>query len=364
MDLINIKNLTMDYGEGPVLQNINLDVGKGDIVFLIGGSGCGKSTLLRCINRLITPVSGEILIKGEDILRPDADIDRIRRNMAMVFQSFNLFSHLNVIENLILAPMKVLNKPQDEAIADAQELLKRVGMAGRENTMPGKLSGGQKQRIAIARALAMHPDVILFDEPTSALDPTMVDEVKAVISDLCSEGQTSVIVTHDMSFARNTATKVVFLAEKGIYEEGKPGELFNDPKKPLTRRFLFHSRILERSLSSDSVDIYALASDIRRFITRFQYDNKHDRLISIICDEFIYPIFNAGENTPRRMNMRLICSETSRSHSFLFSFPELNINPLSEVFIDKLNLRLLKHNSSILISKKKEDGGYEVYIQM
>ncbi|WP_197027943.1 amino acid ABC transporter ATP-binding protein [Butyrivibrio sp. WCE2006] len=364
MDLINIKNLTMDYGQGIILNDINLDVAKGETVFLIGGSGCGKSTLLRCINRLITPTAGEIYINGENILKPDADIDKIRRSMAMVFQSFNLFSHLNVIENLILAPMKVLNKSKEEAIEDARQILKRVGMSGRENSMPEWLSGGQKQRIAIARALAMHPDVILFDEPTSALDPTMVGEVKAVISDLCNEGQTSVIVTHDMNFARNTATKVVFLAEKGIYEQGEPIEFFDKPKKVLTKKFLYNSRMLERSFESDTIDILALASELRKFISRFQNDSNHDKLISTICDEFLYPIFNAGEKAPVSMDMRLICSETSRSHYLMFGFPDLDIDPLSDTFIDELNLKILEHQSSLIMSKKRDDVGYDVCIQM
>jgi ABC-type polar amino acid transport system ATPase subunit len=364
MDLISIRNMTMDYGNGPILENINLNVAKGETVFLIGGSGCGKSTLLRCINKLITPVSGEILINGENILNPDADIDQIRRSMAMVFQSFNLFSHLNIIENIILAPMKVLKKPQDEAIKEAQELLNRVGMGGRENDMPNRLSGGQKQRIAIARALAMHPDVILFDEPTSALDPTMVDEVKAVISDLCNEGQTSVIVTHDMSFARNTASKVVFLAEKGIYEEGSPKDIFDNPQKSLTKKFLYHARMFEMHIEADSLDIYALATDMRKFISRFEYDSKHDKLIEVVCDELLHPVFDSADKAPKSADVRVVCSETGRNHSLFVAFPDMTEDPLSDAYIDELNLKILEHNSPVVMSKKLDETGYEVYIQM
>ena len=363
MNLISIKNLTMDYGDGIVFKDVSLDVAKGETLFIIGGSGCGKSTLLRCINRLITPTSGEIYINGEDILKEDSDIDRIRRCMGMVYQSFNLFSHLNVLENVILAPMKVLGKSQGEAVAQAKELLERVGMIGRATAMPSQLSGGQKQRVAIARALAMSPDVILFDEPTSALDPTMVDEVEAVISDLCNGGMTSIIVTHDMTFARNTGSRVIFLAEKGIYEEGTPEEIFDDPKKTLTKQFLYHSRMLEKHLEAASADLYDLAGEMRRFMARFRYDSDHDRLISVVIDELLYPIFHAGENTPKSADLRLIASETGRNHSLIVTFPVIAEDPLGELFIDELNLKLLEHHSQIIMSKKTGDHSYDVYIQ-
>ena len=227
--MITIRNLTKRFEGNTILKNVNLEVKKGDSVVIIGGSGCGKSTLLRCINRLIVPDEGEILIDGQNILAKDADVDAIRRKMGMVYQSFNLFSHLNILENVILAPMKVAGMSRSDAVDLAKQLLKRVGMSGRENAMPSELSGGQKQRVAIARTLAMHPQVVLFDEPTSALDPTMVDEVESVIRDLVSEGMTSVLVTHEMRFAKSVASKVIFLAEKGIYEQGTPEQVAENP---------------------------------------------------------------------------------------------------------------------------------------
>ena len=363
MSLISIKNLTMDYGDGIVFKDVSFDVAKGEAVFIIGGSGCGKSTLLRCINRLITPVSGEVYINGEDILKADSDIDRIRRSMGMVYQSFNLFTHLNVLENIILAPMKVLGKSQDEAIRQAKELPERVGMTGRETAMPSQLSGGQKQRVAIARALAMNPDVILFDEPTSALDPTMVDEVEAVISDLCNDGLTSLIVTHDMTFARNTASRVIFLAEGGIYEEGTPEEIFDNPRKPQTKRFLYHSRMFEKHIDASSMDLYDLAGEMRRFLARFQFDSEHEKLISVVVDELLNPVFHSKENTPKSADIRLIGSETGRNHSLFISFPEIVTDPLDVLFIDELNLKLLEHQIPIIMSKKQGEHSYEVYIQ-
>ena len=257
--MIQIKNLTKDYGNGPILENIDLEVKKGESVVIIGGSGCGKSTLLRCINHLVVPEKGEIWIDGENILAKGADIDAIRRKMGMVYQHFNLFSNLNILENIILAPMKVAGMNRTDAIAEAKRLLARVGMAGRETAMPGDLSGGQKQRVAIARTLAMHPQVILFDEPTSALDPTMVDEVESVVRSLVDEGMTSVLVTHEMRFAKKVATTVVFLAEKGIYEQGPPSQVFDHPQKLLTQRFLYRSRMLEK-IPAKSMRLYFLDS--------------------------------------------------------------------------------------------------------
>lgn len=179
--MIKIVNLTKDYGNGPILENVSLEINKGDSLVIIGGSGCGKSTLLRCINKLITPEKGEIYINGQNILDPSVNIDKLREKIGMVYQHFNLFSHLTILENIILAPTVVNKVDREVAIQEAKDLLKKVGLSGKENQYPSSLSGGQKQRVAIARTLAMHPDVILFDEPTSALDPTMVDEVENVI---------------------------------------------------------------------------------------------------------------------------------------------------------------------------------------
>ena len=200
--MIKVRGLSKSYDGNLIFENVSFDITKGSTTVIIGGSGCGKSTLLRCINRLETPDAGSIEIDGENILAPEANLDQIRRKLGMVYQSFNLFSHLNVMENMILAPMKVSGMSQSEAIRQAEELLALVGMENRRYHMPSQLSGGQKQRVAIARALAMKPEVMLFDEPTSALDPTMVDEVESVIRRLVDAGMTSMIVTHEMRFAK------------------------------------------------------------------------------------------------------------------------------------------------------------------
>lgn len=227
MSLISIKNLTMDYGDGIVFKDVSFDVAKGEAVFIIGGSGCGKSTLLRCINRLITPVSGEVYINGEDILKADSDIDRIRRSMGMVYQSFNLFTH----------------------------------------------------------------------------------------------------------------------------------------RKPQTKRFLYHSRMFEKHIDASSMDLYDLAGEMRRFLARFQFDSEHEKLISVVVDELLNPVFHSKENTPKSADIRLIESETGRNHSLFISFPEIVTDPLDVLFIDELYLKLLEHQIPIIMSKKQGEHSYEVYIQ-
>jgi polar amino acid transport system ATP-binding protein len=236
--MIQIKNIKKKYGKLEVLKDINLDIKKGEIVAILGPSGSGKSTLLRCINLLEQPNDGEIIFKENSILEKKCDINKIRQSIGMVFQNFNLFPNMSVLENIIMAPIKVKNITKEEAIKDAMELLNRVGLADKKDEYPNQLSGGQKQRIAIARALAMKPDVMLFDEPTSALDPEMVKEVLDVMKELANEGMTMAVVTHEIGFAREVANKVVFMDEGYILEEGSPKEIFYNPKHIRTKQFL------------------------------------------------------------------------------------------------------------------------------
>ena len=360
--MISIRNITKSFENGPILENVSLDINKGETIVIIGGSGCGKSTLLRCINKLNAPEKGEIYIDGENILDPNIDIDKVRRKMGMVFQHFNLFSHLNILENIILAPVEVNKIDREEAIAEAKQLLKRVGLSGKEYHMPSQLSGGQKQRVAIARTLAMHPEAILFDEPTSALDPTMVDEVETVIKDLVDEGMTSVIVTHEMRFARNVASRVVFLANKHIYEEGTPEEIFDHPQKPLTQRFLYRSRMFEKELFKESLDLYSLSSEMKKFLSSYQYSNEQLKLVSIIDDELLYPLFNHPKGVDSA-SVRLLCSDNSTSHMMQIYLPNLKSDPLKEPYLDELNINILEHFSHFIFSKPTEHG-YIVNIQM
>ncbi len=236
--MIQIKNINKKFGKLEVLKDISLNINKGEIVTILGPSGSGKSTLLRCINLLEEPNKGQIIFKGNDILDKKININEIRKNIGMVFQNFNLFPNMTILDNIILAPTKLNKINKEQAINEALVLLDRVGLLDKKDAYPDQLSGGQKQRIAIARALAMKPEVMLFDEPTSALDPEMVKEVLDVMKELAKEGMTMAVVTHEMGFAKEVATKVVFMDEGYIVEEGSPDQLFNNPKHTRTKQFL------------------------------------------------------------------------------------------------------------------------------
>ena len=236
--LIEVKNLSKKFHDKQVLKDISLNINRGDVVCLIGPSGSGKSTFLRCLNRLEEASSGEIFFEGTDICKQDVNIDLHRRKMGMVFQQFNLFPHMTVLQNLTIAPMKLQDVDREEAEAYALSLLEKVGLADRADEFPAKLSGGQQQRVAIVRALCMKPDVMLFDEPTSALDPEMVGEVLSVMKDLAEQKMTMVVVTHEMGFAREVANRVVLLDEGEFVEENSPSEFFTNPRSDRLKLFL------------------------------------------------------------------------------------------------------------------------------
>ncbi|MBE7033723.1 MAG: amino acid ABC transporter ATP-binding protein [Ruminococcaceae bacterium] len=235
---IEVKILHKNFKKLEVLKGINLSINEGEVVCVIGPSGSGKSTMLRCLNRLEEPTSGEIIVDGVDITKKKTNLNKVRENVGMVFQSFNLFSHLTAEKNIMLAPVELKKMSKAEAKERAAELLKMVGLEEKANSFPSQLSGGQQQRVAIARALAMKPDIMLFDEPTSALDPEMVGEVLAVMKQLAKDGMTMVVVTHEMGFAREVADRVVFMDEGVVLEEGTPDEIFSNPKHPRTIDFL------------------------------------------------------------------------------------------------------------------------------
>ena len=236
--MITVKNLRKSFGDIEVLTGIDEHISKGEVVVVIGPSGSGKSTFLRCLNLLETPTDGEIYIGDELINSKKADINKLRQKMGMVFQQFNLFPHLTIMENITLAPVKLKKMTKQEAIKKGEELLKRVGLSEKADAYPAQLSGGQKQRVAIARALAMQPEIMLFDEPTSALDPEMVGEVLDVMKDLANSGMTMIVVTHEMGFAREVGTRVLFMDQGIIMEQGEPGEIFSNPKNERTQNFL------------------------------------------------------------------------------------------------------------------------------
>ena len=240
--ILNIQHLSKSFGQHEVLKDIDFTVSKGDVTSIIGASGSGKSTLLRCVNLLETPTSGQILFHGEDMAGKHVNAPAYRAKVGMVFQSFNLFNNMTVLQNCMVGQEKVLKRSKEESKQHALLYLEKVGMLPYINAKPRQLSGGQKQRVAIARALAMDPEVLLFDEPTSALDPEMVGEVLSVMQQLAREGMTMLVVTHEMAFARDVSTRVVYMADGVIREEGSPAELFNNPQQQETRDFLSRFR--------------------------------------------------------------------------------------------------------------------------
>ena len=236
--MIKTEKLTKSFGDKQVLKGIDEQINSGEVVVIIGPSGSGKSTFLRCMNLLEEPTSGNVIFEGQEINKKGVDIDSIRTKMGMVFQGFNLFPHLTVLDNIMIGPQQVKKVPKDKAEAIARKLLTRMGMSEKADVYPQSLSGGQKQRIAIARALAMEPDMMLFDEPTSALDPEMVGEVLQVMKDLAMEGMTMVVVTHEMGFAKEVGDRILFMDDGQVMEQGTPDEIFNHPKSERTKDFL------------------------------------------------------------------------------------------------------------------------------
>ena len=263
--MIQVEHLRKAYPNVTPLLDVNFTVEKGEVISVIGPSGTGKSTLLRCINLLERPTSGKIIVNGEEITNPKCNMQKVRQQMGMVFQSFNLFSHIKILENIMLGPMKLLGTDRQTAADDGMRLLRMVGLEDKALAYPDELSGGQKQRVAIARALAMQPEIVLFDEPTSALDPTMVGEVLSVIRDLAEKGMTMMIVTHEMKFARDVSTRVFFMDQGILYEEGTPEEIFEHPQKENTRSFIKRLKLFRYEILQKSFDFVALNVQIEAF---------------------------------------------------------------------------------------------------
>ena len=295
MSIISVKNLAKSFGDNLILKNVNAEIEKGEVISIIGPSGTGKSTLLRAINFLDPPTEGEVYFNGEKITRKN--IDAMRCKMGMVFQSFGLFSHMNVMDNLVAGPVKLLKIPKKQAVEKAEALLKTVGLSERANFLPRQLSGGQKQRVAIARCLAMSPELILFDEPTSALDPTMVSEVTAVMRSLAKSGMTMIVVTHEMDFARDISSRIFYMDERGIYEQGSAEEIFSNPKKQKTQNFVYNIRSYNYEVKSHDFDYVQMLGGVENFCFRHAIERKTANRLYLLAEELliniITPIYGA-----------------------------------------------------------------------
>lgn len=302
--MIEVRGLEKRYGNTIVFADLDVVVHDGDVVSIIGSSGAGKSTLLRCLNLMEHPTSGQIIIDGEDILSKDTDIQHIRQKVGMVFQTFNLFDHLNVLDNVTLGPMKLLGLSRKEAEAQGMKLLQLVGLANRAAFFPDELSGGQKQRVAIARSLAMKPKILLLDEPTSALDPTMTSEVVGVIRRLAKDGMTMVIATHEMSLARTVSTSVIFMDQGRICEVGSPEDIFEHPRNECTKAFIHRTRSFNFTVSNRDFDMYRLRAGIEAFCDKhFLPAELRDKVVLLI-EETLSICFDGEAGERRDMIMR------------------------------------------------------------
>ena len=346
MCMIKIEHLRKEYPNVTPLEDVYVNINKGDVISVIGPSGTGKSTLLRCLNQLEKPTSGKVIFDGEDITAPGCKIELVRRKMGMVFQSFNLFDNLNVIENIMDAPVKLLKKSKQEAYDEGMKLLKRVGLAEKAQNFPSELSGGQKQRVAIARAIAMHPEMILFDEPTSALDPTMVSEVLQVIRNLAKEGMTMMIVTHEMKFARDVSNRVFYMDEGGIYEDGTPEQIFGNPQKEKTRRFIKRMKQLEILIENSDYDFVGTTARIEEFGRENMMSPKLVRNAQLAFEELVtqnlIPYCEDNEQYP--INVVLEYSDTDENMSMNIFYEGDRYDLLSDG--NELSVKLVKKLSS------------------
>ena len=316
--MIRIEHLKKEYPNATPLKDVSVEIHDGDVISIIGPSGTGKSTLLRCINQLERPTAGRIWLDDVEITDPKCDISRVRQRMGMVFQSFNLFGHKTVIENIMMAPIDLLGRSKQEAYDTGMRLLRTVGLAEKAFNYPDELSGGQKQRIAIARTLAMDPDVILLDEPTSALDPTRVGEVQAVIRDLSKTGKTLLIVTHEMNFAKAICNRVFYMDEGGIYEDGSPEQIFDHPQRENTRRFVRRLKVLELDIENRDYDFLGMAGEIATYCNRNQIAPKLASRIQLTFEEATQLLVSALDD-PR---IQAVCeySEQTEIAEWTFSY--------------------------------------------
>ncbi|MBP5280049.1 MAG: amino acid ABC transporter ATP-binding protein, partial [Erysipelotrichaceae bacterium] len=328
----------------------------------IGPSGTGKSTLLRCINLLVEPRSGHIYIDDEEITAPDCDINRIRQRLGMVFQNFNLFNHLTVIENIMLSPVKLKGLSRQEAYDKSMELLRLVGLGEKVFSYPDELSGGQKQRIAIARALAMDPQIIMFDEPTSALDPTMVGEVEAVIRQLAEMGKTMLIVTHEMNFARAISNRVFYMDEGGIYEEGTPEEIFDHPQKENTRRFVQNLKVLSLEINSRNYDFLSMASQIENYCNKNQIAPKATKRILLVFEEITQLLMQKLDSPVIKAVCEYSESEESANWTISYSGPAMDVSKAE----DELGMTVLKGMTDTIEYSWNEDSktGNQLYLKV
>ena len=330
--MIKVENLSKSFGSTKILRDVSVEIGQGECVAIIGPSGAGKSMFLYCLNALQSHDGGAVLIDGENISDKKTDINKVRQKMGMVYQNFNLFSHLTVLENITLALLKVKKMPRAAAQAKAIKLLETVNLLDKKHSYPDELSGGQKQRIAIVRAIAMDPEIVLFDEPTSALDPTMVGEVLAVIRNLAKQGFTMAIVTHEMNFAKEIAHRVLYMDEQGIYESGTPDEIFNNPKKPKTIAFINRLKTFNYTVSSMTFDLIAMCARLELFCAKYNIEREKVNNVNLALEELITYLLKhcyANGQTPN-IDIMVEYSDSEKKLRLELSHDGKTVNPFAE----------------------------------
>lgn len=366
MSLIEVRHLRKEYSGVVPLKDVNATVDEGEVISIIGPSGTGKSTFIRCLNRLETPTSGQILVDGVDMCAPDVDLPKMRQKMGMVFQNYALFNHKLVVENLMMAPMDLLGMSKQDAYDQALELLKMVGLKDKALSWPHELSGGQRQRVAIARGLAMNPKILLFDEPTSALDPQMVSEVLSVITSLAERGLTMLVVTHEMRFARDASTRVFYMDQGELWESGTPRQIFENPQRRETRDFVFRVRNWNWEIRSVDPDFPAMLSSLQAFCAR-QFLGRHLTLacqlaIEEISASLLVKVARAREIADPQIRYELSVGEGGKEASLLIDIDKL---AAAGVSADELNAAADDMSRQILeniISRQSVDDSGKLHL--
>ena len=361
--MITIRHLskTYDNAKNPltVLRDVNCEIQKGEVISIIGPSGTGKSTFLRCLNGLEKASGGEIIIDGQNILDPKTNINLVHQKMGMVFQSFNLFNNLSILDNVTVGPRKLLKMSKSEAEKQAMELLKKVGMDSKANNFPSDLSGGQKQRVAIARCLSMNPDIILFDEPTSALDPTMVSEVLGVMRMLAEQGMTMLVVTHEMKFAKDVSSRVFFMNDGVIYEDGTPEQIFEHPQKPDTQKFIYQLRTLEYNFENRNIDLYSIYAEVENFCRRYGIGEMLISRAIHIIEELLTKVLPFGG----KVNFKVEYSEKKNCLYMQVVQDACPTSILENPNLDELALSIIKGCCEKII-EEPENGGQKIRLKV
>lgn len=351
--MIELKNLRKSFGSVTPVKNVSVTINDGDVISIIGPSGTGKSSFLRCINMLDPPTSGSVIVDGVDITQKGVDLNKFRQKMGMVFQSYSLFPHLTIIENIMTPQIKLLKRSKQEAYDKAIKLLEQVGLVNKIFSYPDELSGGQKQRIAIARALAMDTEVILFDEPTSALDPTMVGEVLTVIKSLAKNGVTMLIVTHDMNFARLVSNRVFYMDEGTIYEDGSPSQIFDNPLREKTRYFVQKIRSFDWYQAENGLQLISLISDFESFASKNLISPSLSRKAQLFMEEFINQVLRVEKQIVKDVHVQVEYNERTTELVMKLIWEGDDFSPLKDG--DEYSQILMSHICPNLAEEKLEN---------